>query len=95
MKGIRVYPNPDGWLDPVAMAQRGAYGRATSPEIKAGGPIGWWEVTAPDGSMGTLNPTIHTVVEHEDGTITVSPSLDFSKRRAGAYHGFLRKGEWS
>ncbi len=95
MKGIRVYPNIDGWLDPVAMEQPGAYGRSTSPQITPGSPIGWWEVTAPDGSMGTLNPTIHTVTEHEDGAITVSPSIDFSKRRAGAYHGFLRKCEWS
>ena len=94
MQGIRVYPNDKGWLDQQAMSQPGAYGRATAPEV-ANTRIGWWEVTTPDGHVGSLDPSIHTVVEHEDGTITVTPSIDMSRRHAGAYHGFLRKGEWT
>lgn len=94
MQGIRVYPNEEGWLDPQEMAKPGAYGRATNPAV-LGKRTGWWEVTAPDGHVGSLDPSLHTVTEHEDGTITVAPSIDMSKRHAGAYHGYLRKGEWT
>jgi len=34
----------------------------------------------------------HTVTEHEDGTITVSPSILISG--AGNWHGFLERGVW-
>lgn len=95
MKGIRVWPNEKGWLDPQAMQQPGAYGRATAPEIKPGSAIGWWEICTPDGHLGCLDPKLHTVTEHDDGTITVAPSIDMSRRHAGAYHGFLRNGEWT
>lgn len=94
MNGIRVWPSAEGWLDASAMMQPGAYGRATNPNIKPGSAASWWEVTAPDGSMGVLSPELHTVTEHEDGTITVHPSIDFSKRRAGAFHGWLQRGVW-
>jgi hypothetical protein len=83
----------NGWLPPNFTP--GDYGRATAAEIKPTSSLAWWQVCAPDGSNGSLDPEIHTVTEHEDGTITVTPSLDFSKRRAGAYHGFLTRGIWS
>lgn len=92
MIGRRVLPDADGWLR--ASLKPGDYGRTTHPEV-TNRPAGWWQVCAPDGSQGTLSPTIHTVVEHEDGTITVSPSLDFSKRTPGAWHGVLRAGVWT
>lgn len=93
MKGRRVMPDAEGWLPNF---EPGDYGRATAPDIKPTSPNSWWQVCAPDGSQGSLDPKIHTVTEHEDGTITVSPSLDFSKRERtpGAYHGHLTHGEW-
>ena len=41
----------------------------------------------------------HTVVEHEDGTITVSPSIlitstDKNGKEYEAWHGYLIKGIW-
>lgn len=49
-----------------------------------------WVVHCPDGSHGSL--THHDVVEHDDGTITVSPSILVTG--AGSYHGYLERGEW-
>lgn len=36
----------------------------------------------------------HTVVEHEDGTITVSPSILMSRGDGEEWHGYLEKGIW-
>jgi hypothetical protein len=47
----------------------------------------WW-VRPPQGHMGPL--TDHEVIEHEDGTITVSPSID----SPGEWHGYLERGLW-
>lgn len=50
-----------------------------------------WLVIAPDGSMcslGAVSP--HTVTEHEDGTITVTPSIV-----TNTWHGFLQAGVWT
>jgi len=90
MQGIRVWPDADGWLDNKEIYKPARYGRCTAERAK--GRVGWWQVTAPDGSVGCLNPNIHTVVEHDDGTITVTPSLDFSKRKPGGWHGWLMRG---
>lgn len=35
----------------------------------------------------------HNVVEHEDGTITVSPSILIT-RHDGRWHGYLERGVW-
>ena len=91
MNGRRVMPNADGWLPDF---QPGDYGRATSPLIHPGSLVGAWNVCTPDGHHGTLSPELHQVEEHEDGTITVTPSIDMSKRIKGAYHGYLRRGVW-
>jgi len=91
MIGRRVQPNADGWI-PNDL-QPGDYGQSIHPRA-IGTRVGWWQCCAPDGSQGSISPDVHTVVEHEDGTITVSPSLDFSKRRAGAWHGWLERGVW-
>lgn len=42
--------------------------------------------------MGSLNPELHSVTEHEDGTITVSPSIDLSQRDPTFWHGWLERG---
>lgn len=48
---------------------------------------GQWWVYLPRGGAGAL--TNHQVVEHEDATITVTPSIRLGKR-----HGFLERGVW-
>lgn len=53
-----------------------------------------WFCKTPNGHAGNLNA--HDVVEHEDGTITVSPSILVSNPQEGQlWHGFLRAGVWS
>ena len=91
MQGRRVAVNADGWLPPNL--EPGDYGRATNPRV-VGSRNEWWQCCAPDGSQGCLDPKIHLVVEHEDRTITVSPSLDYSKRPQGGWHGWLERGVW-
>jgi hypothetical protein len=52
----------------------------------------WW-IYLPRGGAGRL--TQHTVIEHEDGTITVRPSIGMRKTGGGfARHGFLERGVW-
>lgn len=51
---------------------------------------GSWYVVAPDGGAGALLPSKHAIVEHEDRTITVSPSIVMPN----GWHGFLERGEW-
>ena len=47
--------------------------------------------------MGGLG--LHEVVEHEDGSITVSPSILIRTTENGkpkeVYHGFLKHGVWT
>lgn len=64
----------------------GAYG---SPDGKT------WFATTPNGLAGNLSA--HSVTEHEDGTITVSPSILVTSGRDHkdpSYHGFLERGVW-
>lgn len=78
--------------EPVPGYEPGDYGRWK----------GTWWVRVPNGAIGNVSK--HTVVEHEDGTITVSPSILISGRRwdeaAQAYqhreiwHGWLERGVW-
>jgi hypothetical protein len=53
----------------------------------------WW-IYLPRAGVGRL--TAHTVTEHEDGTITVSPSIGMRKSSEGGFvrHGFLERGKW-
>lgn len=55
---------------------------------------GTWMIHLPPRWLGTL--VRHDVVEHEDGTITVSPSIKITQPggKAGGRHGFLRRGVW-
>jgi hypothetical protein len=52
-----------------------------------------WVVRAPNGDLGTLSSSVHQIVEHDAGTITVSPSIQFLTGQR--YHGFLKAGVWS
>lgn len=50
-----------------------------------------WFLVSPEGEFGGTD-TRWTVVEHEDGTITISPSVFFNSPRG--WHGFLQRGIW-
>lgn len=54
-----------------------------------------WRCMTPNGLTGLLRQ--HEVTEHEDGTITVSPSILVcwpNRSKPMRYHGFLREGVW-
>lgn len=55
-----------------------------------------WMCVTPSGHSGNL--AAHEVIEHEDGTITVSPSILVSTTRDGErcelWHGYLERGIW-
>ena len=40
------------------------------------------------------NLSKHQIVEHEDGTITVSPSILIRSSSRGEWHGYLERGIW-
>lgn len=80
MKGIRHYPDDDGRLS----LPPGGYGKDPRD--------GNWYAVTPNGHMGSL--AHHDVTEHEDGSITVSPSIRVSDGTGELWHGYLRAGEW-
>lgn len=60
-----------------------------------------WMCCTPEGSFGNLSK--HSVYEHEDGTITVSPSILVTTTRPNGkgemqeredWHGYLERGIW-
>jgi hypothetical protein len=79
LQGIRK-DRPDG-----SIPQPGEYGK---------GSDGHW-LCCPPGKpelIGGLNK--HQVIEHEDGTITVSPSIEIKSWDGAYYHGWLERGVW-
>ena len=48
----------------------------------------------PPGTDLLGNLSRHTVTEHEDGTITVSPSILVKGGNLGEWHGYLEAGMW-
>ncbi len=50
----------------------------------------YWLCCDPVGHLGDLRK--HAVTEHEDGTITVSPSILIKGRTT--WHGYLERGIW-
>lgn len=51
-----------------------------------------WMMHFPPSTLGTL--VKHTVVEHDDGTITVTPSIKVTSPQGVHRHGFLTAGVW-
>lgn len=86
MKLTRVYPDETG--------------KVSFPPDSYGLQDGIWYVRLPGCHLGSLQN--HTVVEHEDGTITVSPSVlhrDFKRLEDERVvdievHGFIERGVW-
>jgi hypothetical protein len=56
-----------------------------------GGDGNWYGCT-PNGHQCGLAK--HDVTEHEDGTITVSPSILVGRGSAQLWHGYLERGVW-
>jgi len=77
--GRRVYLDEHGHLKLAP----GDYGKDTD---------GVWKARAPRLSSGDLRN--HEVTEHEDGTITVSPSILIEQPPIGTWHGYLERGVW-
>lgn len=53
---------------------------------------GAWYCVTPNGHAGALGS--HDVVEHDDGTVTVSPSILVSDHTGELWHGYLERGVW-
>ena len=71
----------------------GSYGKVIDEDM---GKEHWYCCT-PNGEMGNLGA--HKVTEHEDRTITVSPSILVSIQltsggRKELWHGWLERGVW-
>lgn len=65
------------------MFEPGEYGRYA----------GMW-MGIPPGTDLLMNVSKHEVIEHEDGTITVSPSILISRGTPDEWHGYLERGVW-
>lgn len=68
-----------------SLFESGEYGKISN---------GDWYCCPPDSDL-IGNLAGHEVVEHEDGTITVYPSILINARHKGQeWHGFLERGVW-
>lgn len=56
-----------------------------------GRPDGEWWFKDPAGRVGRITTPPWTITEHDDGTLTVSPSIFDSP---DGWHGFLVAGVW-
>ena len=86
MVGRRLPDGPDG-----ATFAPGDYMKVTEGEQMQ---LGWF-ARPPRGHIGGLRK--HTVTGHEDGTITVSPSILLTWGDATGdhtWHGYLERGVW-
>ena len=81
--GVRVYHEvAEG--EPGPMLKHGEYWKRAD---------GVWMCLPPGGHLGDLSN--HDVVEHDDGTITVSPSILIKGWDvARPWHGYLERGVW-
>lgn len=88
--GRRVPVNSDGLMKDFG--QPGDYGRheRTLEQVHGCADQLYWNVMAPDGSQCKLHPQVHRVIEHDDNSITVEPSIV-----TNTWHGWLHRGLWS
>lgn len=67
-----------------------------SPHLFMPGDYGKWEDKwygqTPNDMLAGLEK--HIIVEHEDGTITVSPSILVKGGQDESWHGYLERGIW-
>lgn len=83
--GIRR-DNPDDLIPAIGQYGKGSDGKwfGCPPQV----------MTEDDDFPLTANLSGHQVVEHEDGTITVSPSILITTYTGRQWHGFLTAGMW-
>jgi hypothetical protein len=55
---------------------------------------GTWMCGLPAPGFGIGSLTKHTITEHDDGTITVSPSILVDTGDGRRWHGYLERGVW-
>lgn len=55
---------------------------------------GKWYCRVPAPGFGTGGLGKHQITEHEDGTITVSPSILCTGHHDKQWHGYLERGVW-
>jgi hypothetical protein len=72
----------------IMVAPIGAYMRVLSE-----GRHWAWYIRDPNGDASSIHREHHAVAEHDDGSITVSPSIVVT--HGGRWHGYLRRGIWS
>jgi hypothetical protein len=51
-----------------------------------------WRGCTPNGH--TCNLSAHEVIEHDDGSISVKPSIRVSMSDKEVWHGYLEQGNW-
>ena len=95
MNGTRIATKGSGTLPGLDSWPNGGYGYWIPAD---GEPR--WVLKTPNGHACSVSPTIHKLVEHEDGTITVSPSIrvfgtDKDGETIETWHGYLRAGVWT
>jgi hypothetical protein len=82
--------------DPGMIGRRLPDGEQLPSQVQPGDywkdQYGNWYAETPNGLTGFLRN--HEVIEHEDGTITVSPSILVNGGRPNAWHGYLERGVW-
>ena len=81
-RGRRVFPDATGSL----RLAEGDYGKGTD---------GIWLARPPGDHLGDLRN--HEVIEHEDGTISVAPSILITGEDGSGqtrWHGHLERGIW-
>ena len=67
------------------------------PHLYEEGDYGKWKsgwYCRPPGTELLGNITNHTLTEHEDGTLTASPSIRITGGQGNEWHGFLERGVW-
>ena len=79
--GKRVY-----LADDELPVNQGEYGRSPIDEK--------WYARVPAEGFGVGSLAKHDVIEHEDGTITVAPSILMTGHDGKQWHGYLTKGIW-
>lgn len=100
MKATRVYSDmPHGWFN--GPLKPGEYVKVQPTAMQDGTPLAdWlknhyptWLACTPNGHVGNVSE--HAITEHEDGTITVSPSILIRDGEGKElWHGWLERGVW-
>lgn len=87
-KGCRVHFDTAAYPHEVEdKLQPGDYWRFVGHDL--------WLLRAPTGELGSIDAKTWRITEHEDGTITASPSIWFHNPDGSkGWHGYLEAGVW-